>query len=591
MPSLLTILGALVLAYSSTFIYNFIRNLNYARKSGMPYFIVPWDQNHFIWMIASVPLRPTLKRHLPTWIYERLALTIYGFEFHEGLRPYKQYGAPQGDVNNLAMVSTGKFEFSTRDPEVVNEILKRPRDFLPHEFTTLFMARFGHNVLTSDGDSWARQRKVVASTINERISRTVFKESIEQTQGLLGEVIGNGEEGETAKLFDMMKKITINVLSGAGMGTSVPWSDEENARLKPKEGFRLTYMEAVKVVIDCIAGPIILPKWFLDNYPSFLPGHKLMKSLSYALDEFPSHTMDLLEQEKQRTENSDGQTRSNIMSQLLQASEGDKGGKALSDDEMMGNLFIFTAAGFDTTANTLSYALVLLARYPQWQQWIFEEIDKIMPEDPTAELDYTGTFPEATRVLAIMLETLRLYAPVIHLSKMTRAAQTLNTARGTLSIPANTTVYVNICGLHVDPNVYRNLNLKDDEKPSSDDETLFRPTRWLNNTADGSLQLFQPPKGSFIPWSGGPRICPGQKMAQVEFVSIFLSLFRKHEIQAVPLKVGTGGKIESKEQIERRLDARMRDSISILTLQMNDVYNVPEGSDKGLRLRLLKRKK
>ncbi|KAK0940387.1 hypothetical protein LTR91_027204, partial [Friedmanniomyces endolithicus] len=81
---------------------------------------------------------------------------------------------------------------------------------------------------------------------------------------------------------------------------------------------------------------------------------------------------------------------------------------------MLGNLFVFGAAGFDTTANTLSYALVLLARYPAWQAWLVEEVDRIFPAQPTSEqqLEYSAVFPQATRTLAFMYETLRLYTPL-----------------------------------------------------------------------------------------------------------------------------------------------------------------------------------
>lgn len=451
------------------------------------------------------------------------------------------------------------------------------------------MAKFGHNVLTSNGDKWVRQRKVVASTINERISKSVFDESVTQTLGLLNEVTSRaGGNGETNQLFNMAKKITIHVLGGAGMGASVPWDSDTSER--PKPGFQQTYIQSVKTIIESIQGAILLPQWFLQNYPSFLPGYQMMKSVSYAVEEFPIHTMEMLEAERKRTTaGGNSASRSNIMSQLLQAAEqgqdsGSKSGtgaktKALSDEEMMGNLFVFTAAGFDTTANTISYALVLVARYPKWQDWLLEEIDHVVPNDRSEQLDYVSVFPSAIRLLAFMFETLRLFTPLIHISKQTRAAQTITTSRGTYRFPANTTTYIDTVALHLDPEIWGNLNLAAGEQEAVDDAQHFRPSRWLN--PPGSPQThFQPPKGSYIPWSAGPRVCPGQKMAQVEFVAIFLTLLKQHRIEAVPL-VG-----ESGVAVEKRLDARMKNSISILTLQMNNVYDVLEKDERGLMMRL-----
>jgi cytochrome P450 len=474
------------------------------------------------------------------------------------------------------------------------------------------MGVFGRNILTENGEQWAKQRKVVAGVINERISKTVFNESIRQTEGLLGEVYEKADgavSDSTNRLFDMMKKITIHVLSGAGMGASVAWNGNDNE--KPREGYKLTYIEACKTVINAIAGPIILPVWLMENWPWFLPGHQFLKDLAPAMVEYPIHTKHLLDQERQRTRSHGGQTQSNIMSQLLQSSEREEKSKALTEEEMLGNLFIFTAAGFDTTANTLSYALVLLCRHPDWQDWILEEVDSLLPATATEPVDYAAIFPKVVRIMAVMLETLRIYVPVIHLSRDTQTPQVIQTSQRTYNIPADCYVYVDSVALHLDKTLWRDLNkpekktsenstsTAEDSKTAAEtpDEHIFRPTRWVNPPGSSS-PLFQPPRGAYIPWSAGPRVCPGQKMAQVEFTAIFLTLFRRHRIEIVPLKDGNGRE-ETRGEVNARLDALMRDSISVLTLQMVGVYDVgvgeggkvgEEAGPKGLPIRFSRRR-
>jgi cytochrome P450 len=472
----------------------------------------------------------------------------------------------------------------------------------------LIMGQFGRNVLTDNGEKWTKQRKVVAGVINERISKTVFNESIKQTEGLLGEVYERADGGvsDSNRLFDMMKKITIHVLSGAGMGASVAWNGNDNE--KPREGYKMTYIEACKTVINGVAGPIILPIWLMKNWPWFLPGSDFLKALAPAMVEFPLHTKHLLEQERQRTLSHGGQTQSNIMSQLLQASEQEEESKALTEEEMLGNLFIFTAAGFDTTANTLSYALVLLCRYPEVQDWILEEVDSLLPTSSSSgeEVDYAAIFPKVTRIMAVMLETLRLFVPVIHLARDTHKAEAIQTSQRTYNIPADCNVYVDSVALHLDKTLWRDLNLSETpQKPTNngttteimpEDEHLFRPSRWINPPSSPH-PLFQPPRGAYVPWSAGPRVCPGQKMAQVEFTAIFLTLFRRHRIEVVPLRVRDGGlREETREEVNARLDALMRDSISVLTLQMVGVYDVGAGDGergegvKGLPVRFSRRR-
>jgi cytochrome P450 len=342
-------------------------------------------------------------------------------------------------------VTCGRAEISTCDPELAWEIARRPRDFQQPSNTALIMGQFGRNVLTDNGEKWAKQRKVVAGVINERISKTVFNESIRQTEGLLGEVYEKVDGGvsDSNRLFDMMKKITIHVLSGAGMGASVAWDGNDDE--KPREGYKMTYIEACKTVINGVAGPIILPIWLMKSWPWFLPGHEFLQAMAPAMVEFPLHTKHMLEQERQRMLSHGGQTQSNIMSQLLQASEQEEKSKALTEEEMLGNLFIFTAAGFDTTANTLSYALVLLCRYPEVQDWILEEVDTLLPTTTTSSaepIDYAAIFPKVTRIMAVMLETLRIFVPVIHLARDTHKPEVIQTSTRTYNIPADCNVYV-----------------------------------------------------------------------------------------------------------------------------------------------------
>ncbi|KAF2768769.1 cytochrome P450 [Teratosphaeria nubilosa] len=588
MPSVTTTLVVLALLYCLVVGYRLLRNLYIARKTGFPCIVIPWDQNNFLWMVICVPLRVHLQKWLPKFIFKRLALTIYGWEYHERMRPYNDFSGPNQNAKSFIMVTCGKPEFSTCDRDIAYEILRRPRDFPQTDLAASFTDQFGPSVITSGGDHWTRQRKVIASAVNERISKAVFNESLRQTEGLLAEIFrypgGNGTSAESNELFVMIKKIAMHVLSGAGMGVNFVWND--SASETPRDGFKTTYLTAVRCLTDNLSGPIILPQWFLSSYPSFLPGYNNLRNLSYALKEFPVHTAEILAQERKRLSAcKEEKPTSTFMSQLVQASEGESTsegkGRALTEEEIMGNLFLFTAAGFETTANTMTSGLVLLARHPKWQDWLLEEIDQVLDANTTTEqLEYNAIFPKLTRLLAFMFETLRFFPPLIHLPKQTVSEQIITTSSGTYTIPAKITCYVNAVGIGLDPDVYRNVNLAEGEKPSEEDELHFRPSRWVNPPGSPHLH-FQVPKGSFLPWSTGPRVCPGMKMAQVEFCAVVLALLRQHRIEAVS-KAG-----ETRRDVEARLDAAIRDSISVPTLQMDGVYDAKAGG--GLPMRLTRR--
>jgi hypothetical protein len=61
MLSLLSIIAGLLALYLARFPYKLAVNYIKARRTGLPIIIVPIDQNHFLWMVLSVPLRPVFK--------------------------------------------------------------------------------------------------------------------------------------------------------------------------------------------------------------------------------------------------------------------------------------------------------------------------------------------------------------------------------------------------------------------------------------------------------------------------------------------------------------------------------------------------
>ena len=93
----------------------------------------------------------------------------------------------------------------------------------------------------------------------------------------------------------------------------------------------------------------------------------------------------------------------------------------------------------------------------------------------------------------------------------------------------------------------------------------FKPSRWI----DGSGQLIVPPKGTFLPWSGGPRVCPGMKMSQVEFVATLATLFRYAHVEPLP----TLG-LYRLDDLQQRLRQILRESVPKLTLTVQDAKAV-----------------
>jgi cytochrome P450 len=542
-----------------------LRMIANARSIGLPVVFVPIDQTNFLWILFASRNRFRLQRLLPSWLWKRISITIPGWELFEPSNPHQKTVAYRVGARDASFTLVGlrSYEFWTADPQISHEILRRIHDFEQPRELEFLLAKFGPNVLTSNGDQWARHRKIVAKVINERISKAVFEKSIYYSQTLLHDLLpispNKKSSIETTMLFDRLTQVSFSILIGVGIGDKFPWYDEE--KHEPQFPYQMAYKDALLTYVNNAFGLAILPPLLLNYWPSWAPGHKKMRKVGRSMTEFRMRNQSLIDQEQRRiaTGQSSASSNPDFIELLVQASEnGNEPQQTLSGDEMISNLFAFTAGGFKTIAGALDFAVVLLARFSLWQDWLIEEVDNLIPAhgDGMNTLEYTTIYPEAVRTLAFVMETERLYGSASRLFRVASGPQIVQaSSEATVRLPAKTRVHINVVALHHLPS-WKDINHQSDPdrfKPSTSipDEDLFRPSRWINPPGSATIH-FHPPKGTFVPWSQGPRICPGQKMAQVEITTLILCLLSRHRIQPVRLEG------ETHQDAERRLDAKLR---------------------------------
>jgi hypothetical protein len=101
-----------------------LANYRLARKSGFPVLLMPVDKSNIFWMIFSVPLRPVFMRILPTFAYEWLRPSIYGWEFRYRWQVQESVGP------SFILAYPKQNELWTAEPEVCLAVLSRRKDFL-----------------------------------------------------------------------------------------------------------------------------------------------------------------------------------------------------------------------------------------------------------------------------------------------------------------------------------------------------------------------------------------------------------------------------------------------------------------------------
>ena len=159
-------------------------------------------------------------------------------------------------------------------------------------------------------------------------------------------------------------------------------------------------------------------------------------------------------------------------------------------------------AGIDTSAQTVSWTLLLLANRPEIQAKVHEELDRVIGPDAWPTVDDRTRLPYTFACLA---ESMR-YRTIGPLAVPHQATQ--DTEVGGYLVPAGAQVLGNIYSIHHDPRFW----------DSPDD---FIPERFLPQP-DGSPAAALT-GNAFIPFGTGHRRCPGRRFAET---AVWLHLTR-----------------------------------------------------------------
>ena len=192
---------------------------------------------------------------------------------------------------------------------------------------------------------------------------------------------------------------------------------------------------------------------------------------------------------------------------LLVAARG-AGGEEFSDTEIRDQVMTLMFAGHDTSTSTLTFMLHELARHPDVVARLHEEQDRVLGgESPTA-LQLEKEMPYLEMVLD---EVLRLYPPAWIGPRRATAGYEF----GGYTVPRD--AYVNYCSWasHRLPEVF--------PEPEA-----FIPERF---TRERKAAL---PRGAYVPFGGGSRICIGKRFGQTEVKLVATMLLQRLRMEALP---------------------------------------------------------
>ncbi|MEZ4320332.1 MAG: cytochrome P450 [Myxococcota bacterium] len=333
-----------------------------------------------------------------------------------------------------------------------------------------FREVLGDGLLTSDGDTWAEQRRVAGPAFRaDRIDR--LAEGMREAGRTLAASWARTPEPDT---LEDLQRTTMRVAGQAFLG---------DAMASHVDTIRLAFDEAISLTTRRIVAPVTPPLWV----PT--PVNRRFRRAVAHLDRVLGDVV-----RARRT----APRQDDVLGDFLDA--GDR-----SDTELLGQVKTLFMAGFETLSNALVWSVYELGRHPEWRERLRDEAREAFCGPVTR-----GTFAALPLTRAVFCESLRRYPPVWSAGRTPVEDDVV----GGFDIPRGSWVFLSPYATHHLP----------DHWPDPDrwDPDRFTPEREAARH-----------RHAFMPFLAGPRKCIGDHFAMLEGVLVLASLVEQVDWETV----------------------------------------------------------
>ncbi|XP_038189414.1 cytochrome P450 2J2-like isoform X2 [Arvicola amphibius] len=179
----------------------------------------------------------------------------------------------------------------------------------------------------------------------------------------------------------------------------------------------------------------------------------------------------------------------------------DKTTTSFNEENLICSTLDLFLAGTETTSTTLRWALLYMALYPEVQEKVQAEIDRVIGQEKQPSLTDRDSMPYTN---AVIHEVQRM-GNVVPLNVPRKV--TVDTMLAGFHLPKGSMLHTNLTALHMDPNEWATPD-------------VFNPEHFLEN---GEFKK----RESFLPFSMGKRACLGEQLARSELFIFFTALVQK----------------------------------------------------------------
>lgn len=366
------------------------------------------------------------------------------------------------------------------NPDYIEEVLKNRDIFVKSRGFRALRSLLGEGLLTSEGDTWFRQRRLAQPVFHQKRIAGYGAVMVDYAERMLD----TWQDGESRDVHADMMRLTLNIVMKTIFNQDVTEGEAQNVA------------NALDVAMDWFESKrkqnFLIWEWF----PR--PENVRYRNAIQQMDETIYNIIN-----QRRTS---GEDPGDLLSMLMQARDEDDGSQ-MSDKQLRDEVATLMLAGHETTANALSWTWILLSGHPEVQTKLQEELKAVLDgRSPTME-----DLPKLRYTNMVVKESMRFYPPVALLGR--EAAKDCEI--GGYHVPEGCLIMISQWVMHRNPRYF-------------EDPEVFKPERWAN---DLEKQL---PRGVYIPFGDGPRICIGKGFALMEAVLLLATISQRFQLTVEP---------------------------------------------------------
>ena len=414
-------------------------------------------------------------------------LSILGQIQRDLLGTLDRFHAEYGDAV-LLQVAGGRY-YLFHHPDQIREILvTKGKSFQirPH-VRRVFGQWNGNSVLTTEGEAWRTQRKLVTPGFASRRFAGYGEVMVRLTNELTRAWESRLARGEgTVEIDGEMTALTLRIIGETMFSADIAGETEKIGAAVRTLG---------EVAMRELASPFVPPPWLP------WPGRAAKQAAIRYLDEFVWKVV--------RERRAEGSDRGDLLSMLLLAADDEEGGGGakLTDAQVRDNAMTMLLAGHDTTAAGFCWIFYELARNPALQEEAAREVAALGAR-PLGGADV----PRLKFCERFVKESLRLHPPT---SGVFVREALEDVEIGGYPVRKGDLVQEFSYVVHRDPRWYP-------------DPLRFDPDRFLPDAEAARPQF------AYFPFGGGPRICVGQHFAMLEMILVLGTMLQTFEFALAP---------------------------------------------------------